>query len=340
MTAVEDQARPDRDEEAAAWCLELADGELPAERRVELDLWIQDPENYQSFQRAAEVWDITEAIGSTPEVVRMRAQALEAYRVASAARWRKQGNGRWGRGFWTFAAAAAVAAVFLVVWLMNPAADAYRTGIGKTQVALLEDGSRLSLDADTEVKASFDSRRRSLVLNKGRAKFDVVHNPLRPFSVSVGDKVVVATGTSFSVEKLGGEVHVILFEGHVAILDGDGRAVGSGRQQRPIDDMLKPGSELTLPAVGRGAAHVGQVDLSTSWRQGQVSFDDEPLPLAVERMNRYLPEPLEVADTGAASVRVTGVFEDNDPAGFIDALRQLSGVRAQRQGGRILLSKP
>ena len=340
MTPVEDQAWPDRDEEAAAWCLELADGDLPPERRIELDLWMQDPENHEAFQRAAEVWDITEAIGSTPEVVRMRAQALEAYRVASAARWSMPTRGNLRRGLWGLAAAtAAVAAMFLVVWL-NPASEAYRTGIGKTQVAVLEDGSRLSLDADTEVKASFDSRRRSLVLNKGRAKFDVAHNPLRPFSVSVGDKVVVATGTSFSVEKLGAEVHVVLFEGHVAILDGNGRAIRSGRQQRSIDELLQPGSELTLPAVGDGAARVGQVDLSTSWRQGQVSFDDEPLPLAVERMNRYLSEPLEVADAGAASVRVTGVFEDNDPAGFVDALRQLSGVRAQRQGGRILLTRP
>src|SRR3546814_12464145 len=42
----------------------------------------------------------------------------------------------------------------------------------------------------------------------------------RPFSVAAAGKIVVATGTEFSVELLGRETRVILYEGHVAVLNG------------------------------------------------------------------------------------------------------------------------
>src|SRR3546814_14684556 len=45
-------------------------------------------------------------------------------------------------------------------------------------------------------------------------------DPLRPFSVAAAGKIVVATGTEFSVELLGRETRVILYEGHVAVLNG------------------------------------------------------------------------------------------------------------------------
>ena len=334
MKIVENGA-PDRDEEAALWCLELADGDLSPDRRRELDRWMMNADNHEAFQRAAEVWDVTEAIATMPEVVHMRAEALDSYRAASARRWRKPAGIKWP-GWSAIGAVAAAAA--LLLWLAIPNSDAYRTGVGETKVAMLKDGSRLSLDADSDVEASFDSKRRALVLNKGRARFDVAHNPLQPFTVTVGDKVVVATGTSFSVERLGDEARIILYEGHVAVLDQYGQPSG-GRKPRVLEDMLKPGNEMTLPALGKGPVVVGAVDLDASSRQDQVSFDDDPLSLAVERMNRYLAKPL-VADAKAAQVRVTGVFDNSDATGFLEAVRQLDGVQAQEQQGKILLTRP
>ena len=338
MRIVEDMGAPDRDEEAALWCLEMAEGSLSPERRLDLDRWMTDPKNREAFQRAAEIWDVTEAVANTPEVLRMRSEGLDRYRDASARRWKKPPSFGWRQ--WAIAGGAIAAALVLAIWLAPPQMKAYQTGVGETRVAMLEDGSRLSLDADTQVSVSFDSKRRRLVLDRGRAKFDVAHNPLQPFSVAVGDKLVVATGTSFSVEKVGGEAHVVLYEGHVAVLDKDGRAFTASRQRTAVDELLEPGSELVLPAEGSGTASVGQVDLKTSWRQGQLSFEDEPLPLAVERMNRYLARPMVVADPGAAKVRVTGLFDDSDPRGFLEAMRQLNGVQAEQRDGKVLLTKP
>src|SRR3546814_18739257 len=79
----------------------------------------------------------------------------------------------------------------------------YQTEVGERRVALLDDQSRLSLDADSLVEVDMSDRQRELTLVRGRAKFDVAKDPLRTFTVVAGDKMVVATGTSFSVEMVG-----------------------------------------------------------------------------------------------------------------------------------------
>ena len=331
-------AHPNRDEQAALWCLELADGELSPVRRDELDAWMAEAANHDAFQRAAAVWDVTEAIASTPEVLHMRADAIDGYREATARRWNKPRKVRW----WVagILAPLGAAAAGLAFWLAGPQSRVFDTGIGETQVAMLNDGSRLSLDGDSNVQTTFDDRRRSLVLARGRARFDVAHNPLRPFTVSVGDKLVVATGTSFSVEKLGSQVHVVLYEGRVAILRNAAEGTAKPASRRADEEILNPGQELTMPVSGNGAQRISPISADAAWGRGQVSFDDVALPLAVERMNRYSKEPLVIADEEAGKVRVTGVFDTSDDRGFLDALRQLNGVWAKRVDGTVQLTKP
>ncbi|MGP7795506.1 FecR family protein [Sphingomonas sp. CLY1604] len=328
----------DRDEEAALWCFELAEGDLQSERRRAFDDWHEDPDNAAAFQLAAEAWDLTEAIGSAPEIVRMRSEALDSYRQGTLRRWRSSPRRR--SAIWSVGAMAAALSV-VIGWAAWPDRTDYHTAVGERQVAKLDDGSLLSLDADSSVEARFDSRQRSLVLTQGRARFDVAHNPLRPFTVTVGDKVVVATGTSFSVEKLGHDVRVVLFEGHVAVLGPTGAPVALDHTGGAADEVLAPGHELVVHDSEAGPARVAATDVQDAvlWQQGQVSFDDQPLLLAVERMNRYLAEPLVVVDVPTARVRVTGVFDARDASGFLDSLKQLSGVRAVRRSGRVLLTK-
>ena len=59
----------------------------------------------------------------------------------------------------------------------------------------------------------------------GRAKFDVAHDALRPFSVLARNRLTVATGTSFSVELLSRQV--LAFRCH-------GREAGPCRSDRDL----------------------------------------------------------------------------------------------------------
>src|SRR3546814_17339617 len=72
--------------------------------------------------------------------------------------------------------------------------------------------------------------------------------PLRPFSVAAAGKIVVATGTEFSVELLGRETRVILYEGHVAVLNGSAAT----------RDTLKPFADKPPPIPAYLMSNLGK----------------------------------------------------------------------------------
>jgi transmembrane sensor len=197
------------------------------------------------------------------------------------------------------------------------------------------------LDAASDVEVRYSSDRRDLELRSGRAKFDVAKNPLRPFTVAAGDKLIVATGTSFSVEILHGRIEVILYEGHVAVLPRSAGVPPSlANASAPAiaaDRSLRPGSELSLP--DHGPPVVASIDpaRSLSWEGGQLSFTDEPLGIAAERMNRYAATPVTLVGEKTAAIPISGVFNAGDTSAFVAGVTGVFPVRSRNAGKTIVL---
>jgi len=345
--------RPSEDdprlEAAGFWCARLADGHMSGAEQAEFDAWLAEPANREAFDRAVATWQAFDHVAATPELIVMRGQALEYVRRANRGRWARSLLSR--RGALIGVAASLILAVGVGgVWLRY-VPRAYVTGVGERRVVALPDGSRASLDASTEVDVRFLGDRRQLWLKRGRADFTVAKNPLRPFSVAAADKVVVATGTQFSVELLSRQVRVVLYEGHVAVLDRSrageaARPVGlatrpaAGGSAPAADQALIPGRELIATVAAPGARVVAADPArSLSWEAGQLVFSDEPLVSAVERVNRYSSDKLEVGDPAAANVLVSGVFTAGDTNAFVDGVTAVFPVRAvQAEGVRKLVS--
>ena len=329
------------DEQAAEWCLLLADEDLSVDDQRAFDAWILEPAHARAFDEAVRVWSWAGETAETPELIRIRASALDSYRRAHRHRWAHRTIGRWQ---WAAGAFAAALLLVLSVVLLSDPVQGYATGIGERRVVALADGSHLSLDADTEVQVRMERHRRVLTLVRGRAKFDVAKDPLRPFSVAAGDRLVIATGTSFSVELLAQQVHVVLYEGRVAVLKGAETAaapeqVRSGAGLVTAERALAPGGRLVVAIDGTAPAIVAPVadpGRSLSWEGGQISFDDEPLSSAVERVNRYSREKLAVGDARAAGIRIDGVFTAGDVRAFVEGVTALHDVEARERDGRLV----
>jgi transmembrane sensor len=77
---------------------------------------------------------------------------------------------------------------------------------------------------------------------------------------------------------------------------------------------------------------------ATAWESGRLTFDDEPLAVAVERVNRYGATPVRLGDARAAAHRVSGLFDAGDTAAFVEAVSQYFELdAAQGPGGEIVL---
>ncbi|MBS0331466.1 MAG: FecR domain-containing protein [Proteobacteria bacterium] len=344
-----------RVEQAAAWALRLAERKLGPAQQRQFEDWLQDdPANGEVLEEVVGAWDAVEHYAAAEPMIAVREAAL-AYARRGSLR-----QGFWSRArHWAPRAVAACLAIGLLasaIWFIN-APTSYTTHVGERRTVVLADGSTVSLDGDSEVRARFTDKERRLWLTRGRAQFSVAKNPLRPFSVEAADNLVVATGTAFSVELLKKQVRVVLYEGHVALLQGDrhGPQPILTTQGARAEQFLVPGREIILtPAVAvtpaEGGAPVAARSVAASveiadpvrslgWEEGQLAFEDEPLSIVAERMNRYSATPLEIADAATANTRISGVFRAGDTEALIEGLSAGFGVRAQSSSRAIVLSK-
>lgn len=320
----------DPDEQAAEWCLRLSEGPLDETEQVAFDQWIDREGNDAAFQDQLRLWDLVELARHTPEMSCLRAQSVATHPAGARRAWFAQ-----VRPYWRQVGALATAAMLaMAVWtgFRSYASDNYATAVGEHKVATLDDGSRLTLDARSSVTVRMADERRELSLERGRAKFDVAYDPLRPFVVTVGDRKVIATGTAFSVERIGVQVRVILYEGHVAI-------VAPGVEGVP-SQLRTPGYALTLPPPGYASASKETVDIARSlnWEQGQLDFQGETLAAAAERINRYAKIPIEIAPD-ARDIQVTGVFSAGQTDAFVEGVSHVHGLHVRREAGQIVLAR-
>jgi transmembrane sensor len=332
-----------RDEQAVAWCMRMAEGPLSSQEQSALDAWLAQPGHREAFAEAVAVWQGIERFSDQPELIHARSRALEDFRHANSRRWARQlsSGWRWSTGV----AAAVLLGIFAAFYMLGDTSSVYETGIGERRVAVLEDGSKLSMDAATRIEVRFTDERRKLQLLSGRAKFDVAKDPLRPFSVTAAGKLVVAVGTSFSVERLQEQIRVVLYEGHVEVLEQTS-AIAKPHPLRfdasvaANERTLLPGREL-IASIEQPSAKILPADIprSLSWEAGQLNFVNEPLASAVERMNRYSKERLEMGDAQVAALSVNGVFTAGDIDAFIEGVTTFSPVEVvHRSGTRVLFT--
>ena len=166
--------------------------------------------------------------------------------------------------------------------------DVYATKIGEQQLLLLEDGTRLSLNTDTQVRVEIDSDRRSVRVEWGEVIFEVAKDPYRPFVVRVADSEVRAIGTVFAVRLAGRSaerrdepVAVTLIEGQISVRPAIGDT-GQGVASAKLVTMQAGDRMLLVDSRGRPRApaieHLDrpQLDRLVAWKRGEVVFDNIP----------------------------------------------------------------
>lgn len=340
MNPVREQEGPPILEEASLWCFRLADGDMSDEEQARFDEWLAASDAHRAaFDDTARTWRGLDEISLQPDILAFRSAALEDFGAANRSRWAEHRPRL--RPLIALAASLLLLLVCCGVYL-HFQFTTYTTGTGERRLVILEDGSRLSLDADSKVKVRLGDNRRELELVRGRAKFDVAKDTLRPFTVSAGDRIVVATGTAFSVELLTRKVHVILYEGRVNVLPASANARGRRRGREAGELQLAPGRELVAPIAAASAqVQPGDLNGTLSWEAGFLTFENVTLEAAVERINRYTAAKLAIGDRDVAQLRVDGVYPANNPEAFIEGVTGILPLRVEDRGGiRTLARRP
>lgn len=339
-----------RTEQASAWITKLDNG-LTQEDEQALGAWLsRSRENHREFLAIAKMWDSMDGLSRLAEIFPEpqeepeRVESRHGWKIAAAVVLAVGAAATWfGFGELTETVSSPIA----IVAEVNP--NKYETAIGEQSVFTLSDGTILALNTNSEVSVNFGDRNRLLTLVKGEIHVIVAHDPSRPLSVIVGDKIVQAVGTEFNIEITSEQnIELIVTEGVVMI----------GVLDAPIDGLPRDGpvllqSSSTLVAAGQEVVvesnatvhplveateiQPEEIAVKLSWREGNLIFRGESLEDAVSEIGRYTEVEFVFLDEESKKKRVVGYFKAGDVEGLLAALRKNFNVSYEWVGDNKIL---
>jgi transmembrane sensor len=170
----------------------------------------------------------------------------------------------------------------------------------------LADGSRVfPLQAQSAVKVTQESARQTtLEVTRGGARFEVVPNPGRTFSVAAGGVTVTALGTVFTVDRVADRVGVVVTRGEVLV---DWR-LGT-RHLRAGEDGWFPPLVIAAPEAREHAA-VAPVPSSGRARARTAGAETPPPPAADAAAARADASAAALLLAAADEARLAGRSEE------------------------------
>jgi len=298
-----------RFDEASLWIARIDRG-LTDDEQQQLASWLnEDSGNVQILLELAALWDKMDRLSLLSEVfqVQPKQSSLNWFKYAAAS-------------FFLILCAG----LFFSFGMFSPDAgystEIYKTAIGEQRRVILQDGSTLILNTNSELDAHFSSEQRLLVLKSGEMHIKVKHDTSRPLRVLAQDKLVQAVGTAFDVRILDNkEVKLWVTEGRVLVADGT--KVSDPAQvkklQLPKNSLsVSKGEQVVLSDASAQVEveKVSDVDVGTQlgWHQGNIVFRGETLDEAIAEFNRYTNTTFVIGDESLKSIRIAGVFKISD----------------------------
>lgn len=185
----------------------------------------------------------------------------------------------------------------------------YATGIGEIRSFTLKDGSKLTLDTNSLVLASYTQGERSLRLMAGRARFRAA-TETRPFVVRADTTLIRAKDTIFDVAlSANRQVTVFSLQGTLDVqTQTDGAPTGPSAPA--VTSLAKGQLVSTSPAHHpiRQAAPFGDA----RWIEGVRAFNDVALADLITETNRYAQRPIMLGDPATGKRRVSGTYRLQD----------------------------
>jgi transmembrane sensor len=334
-------------EAAGDWFDILSQGEVSAKQRAEFVDWINcSPQHIAEFLRVSALYtELSGSLSDFPEwtedllsyepmaviPISDLTDAAELSEIDNDSKVDLPVRPQRSRA-WLATAAMLLIAVFVGV-VVTEFGNSTRlvTSVGEQRVVMLDDGSRLQLNTNSEVKVLFRDKVRELKLLRGEIFIDVEKDYERPFIVTTDTAVIQATGTQFNVYWLNSATEVTVIEGSVLVnWSPSNLEFGSAAADQKLALELDVGQK-TKVVKNEAIPKPTVVDISKAiaWTQRRLVFENELVATIADEFNRYNKIQLIVPDPELASARISGVFDVNDPKAFTALLDSLHGLDIQ-----------
>lgn len=197
---------------------------------------------------------------------------------------------------------------------------ATNTAVGQIKIQKLEDGSELTINANSEVEVTYYRDRRTVNLKRGEVIFNVAKNPEKPFIVNSDYAKVTVLGTRFVVNRLSNLVRISVDHGKVRV---ENQAQDGTHDYQPI--ILTNGQVgEVMPQQPPQRSNRSASD-AFGFSQGTIAFEQATLQEIAEVLSRYRHQPV-VALPSEKDPRVTALVQIKTLESFIKTLPNISSV--------------
>lgn len=233
-----------------------------------------------------------------------------------------------------FMAASVLLTVGAGWWFRDPLIyKTYQTGYGQTTDIFLEDGSKVTLNANSSLRVprfGFSSDAREVFLS-GEGEFTVSHTvDNKRFIVKTSEKFQVEVlGTQFSVFARPRGTKVALTSGSVRIdYDSNRREV-----------MMEPGDLAVLDKKGEVQLEKNQdVQTFASWKEQRYVFDGTSINDIASMVEENFGIPVAIADEETRLRTITGNFKTKNADELLKTISEALNLKMSVSGDSILLS--
>ena len=183
----------------------------------------------------------------------------------------------------------------------------YSTTYGMTQNILLDDGTEVTLNANSTLKVPKDLKGAGMreVWLEGEGFFHVAKRPGHVrFAVHTDNMNIEVLGTKFNVNNRRGNTEVVLDEGSVKL-------TSPTENTRPI--IMKPGDYVLLAVSDTTfKKKVVRPEKYNAWQSNKLIFEDTPLSVVAEKIEDYYGVTIKIQNQDLAWREVTGTLPNND----------------------------
>jgi ferric-dicitrate binding protein FerR (iron transport regulator) len=244
---------------------------------------------------------------------------------------RPQKHGTQNYKAWAAAIAALmVLAAIYVLWPAQQADITYKTAFGEIKEFILPDGSRVALNANSQLvyKTNWTGTKRNVIL-AGEAFFDVIHT-------SDNKEFIVETAEDFSVQVFGTEFNVNTRKGNAAVYLQSGRIALQTAKENLI---LEPGDLAVISNTNpvKLTRHT-KAESTLAWKNNLFIYNDTPLSGIIQDIEDNFGVQVHVTESALMDKRVTAKISRKNVDVLLQVLGEILDVQIEQNKKQIVIS--
>ncbi|MES2826228.1 MAG: FecR domain-containing protein [Pseudomonadota bacterium] len=298
--------------DAIAWLTTLNSSRLTQKQEQEFMHWLESsPLHQAAYIKIEQLWERGAVLSRLSEASEKKIWQFAYWNISTA-------------GFAAVCSCFLFAAVGLFSFLTRTDDFTYQTAIGEVRDIQLLDGSRITINTNSQLKGEFGRKKRILYLTQGEVFFDVKKDG-RSFEIVTQYGVVQVVGTRFSIYQSVTDAIVTVAEGRVAL----SKSLKLDNEFVPAI-VLQANQRLSLQNARSGRApEMVNANAAMAWRKNQLVFKGERLSEVMVELGRYFPETIRLGTPELGEREITAVIQLSDLKTTLQTLCQSLGLEAK-----------